>query len=212
MKKSFSPDTTIIIFDIHGVLCKISFCTMVSIFWHSPCKYTLFKYSLNPILIFNILKLWRKNAIANEYFTYIVRNYPYLAACIPLIIDMANAQVPNKDVAEIVRSLKKQGYALHILSNIDSTILAGLRATECGTIFSLFDVIHGTQATDEYGKPHKDFFERYIKECNPGSKAMIFIDNRKNNIAMAQKVGMTAIQFNNARQLKTELENVGINL
>ena len=206
----FEPENTIIVFDVHHVLFKPHYREVVSLIWRSDKKFTLFKYCFYPQLLFTIWRMWRKNVVADAYFEYIRKNYPELAPCIPLVVRMANAQLPNYEVLDTVKRLKQEGYILHILSNIDKLILADLRQ-RYGFAFDYFDAIKGTSLADPYSKPDISIFRTYVREFNPDHKKMIFIDNKKKNLDSGALVGMQGILFKSANQLKTALKKLGIN-
>lgn len=168
------------------------------------------RYAFHPKLLYNIFYLWRQGATAATYFCYIRNNYPDLATCIPLVIKMANAQTPNEGVIDIVKRLKTNGYRLDILSNIDLDIFAELRTGPCAHIFDYFSHIKGTSERIPYGKPHVQIYKEYNEECNPDGHTVIFIDNKKQNIATAEKFGMIGIRFTSAKRLRDALENLGI--
>lgn len=205
----FSPNNTIIIFDIHGVLCKTSYRSIVRLFWQSNKKLLLIRYFFSPRLWRDVFRLWRQDAVAGTYLAYLKAHYPKLIPCIPLFIHMANSQNPNMHVLEIIKKLKGSGFTLDILSNIDDEILDDLRTTQCGQMLTYFDEVVGT-AAHSYGKPSPDIYKDFITEHNSEHKKMIFIDNRRRNVRAAKKVGMTGIRFKNAGQLEKQLEKLGI--
>ena len=206
----FNPTNTIIIFDVHDVLFKPHYREIISLLWNSNQKLILAKYCFHPKLLYTIARMWQHHAVADAYFDYVRKNYPELAPCIPLVIRMANAQIPNTDVIEIIKHLKGQGFPLHILSNIDTLIFADLQK-RYPSVFDYFDVIKGTTIQDRYGKPNINIFKNYISAFNPQNKKMIFIDNKKANIQASQRVGMIGILFKNGHQLKAKLQSLGIN-
>lgn len=204
-----TPATSYFIFDLHEVLCHPNYLQIVKLYLHSDKKWVLFKYCFHLGLLYKIFRLWRQGATAATYFAYIRHHYPELAPCIPLIIEMANAQVPNEKTLHIVANLKQQGYRLDILSNIDVEILDDLRS-KCPHVFDYFTCIQGTSAKIPYGKPHAQIYQDYLHHHRDDHKQMFFIDNKKENINAAQKFGMIGIRYRSAEKLRKQLGEFGI--
>ncbi len=209
MQKPLSPHTTMVIFDIHGVLCKAKFSEIIKTFFHSPYRGVIFRHALRPKLWIDAFRLWRQAAVAGTYIAFVKAHYPKLIPCIPLFIHMANSQEPNNSVLAIIKKLKAQGYTLNVLSNIDDEILADLRSTPCGQMLIHFDEVMGTQAHSQ-GKPSPDMYKDFIAQHNGDHKTMIFIDNRRRNVRGARRAGMIGILFKNAHQLEHALRRLGI--
>jgi len=209
MNREFSPRNTMFVFDIHGVLCKAQPSKIFALLWQSPYKYTILRSMFYPPLWLDAFRLWREDAVAGTYLAKIKTRYPKLIPCIPLFIHMANSQKPNEPVLEIIKTLKEQGYALHILSNIDDEILRDLRTTPCGRVLTYFDEVVGTEA-HSYGKPSLDIYKDFIEQHNPERKTMIFIDNKRRNVRGARQAGMVGILFKNGKQLRKVLNTMSV--
>ncbi|MCK4669956.1 MAG: HAD-IA family hydrolase [Nanoarchaeota archaeon] len=54
-------------------------------------------------------------------------------------------------------------------------------------------------------KPELKAFRLFLKRIKKKAKECIFIDDKKGNVKIAQKLGFDAIYFENVRQLKSEL-------
>ena len=55
-------------------------------------------------------------------------------------------------------------------------------------------------------KPHPDFFISHVQKHNLKPEHIIFIDDKLINVQAAQAVGMHAIHFKNAHQLRRQLQ------
>lgn len=103
----------------------------------------------------------------------------------------------------LMRSLKKHGYGVYLLSNYGVTPFKYAREN-----MKFFDEVDGMIISHEVGviKPepriYEIFFERY--GLVPGE--CVFIDDRADNIEAAVNIGMSGIVFEEIGQVKKELE------
>ena len=58
-------------------------------------------------------------------------------------------------------------------------------------------------------KPDPAIFELCVSHLKYPSSDVLFIDDRQPNIEAARKIGLRAIQFESARQLRAELKEFG---
>lgn len=61
-------------------------------------------------------------------------------------------------------------------------------------------------------KPNKEIFKKLLKQMHEKAENCLFIDDSLENIYAAKQLGFTTIQFTNATQLRTDLENLSIRL
>ncbi|MFI5332696.1 MAG: HAD family hydrolase [Candidatus Babeliales bacterium] len=207
--KRYTPDNTIITFDIHGVLCTTDYPRALSLIFNSKHVIRILSYLRSPSIIKMLIRLWHNHAVAGHYVQQLTQAKPELATYIPLLKRIANAQKPNNTVLNLVNQMKQRGFELHILSNIDATIFDELTKIHT-TMFTHFDAVQSTQSSDKYGKPHSWIFTRYLSTHVPAGKQVIFIDNKKKNIIAAQKLGIIGIHYRNPRQLVRALKKLQI--
>lgn len=207
--KQYTPQNTIITFDIHGVLCKTDYPRAFSLLFKSKRLTRLLSYIWYPHILKTIIRLWRNHAVSGHYVQQLTTLRPELAHYIPLMNRIANAQKTNSGVCALVNQMKQQGFELHILSNIDAAIFDELKAMY-PFLFAHFDKVQSTQSTDEYGKPHAWIFTRYLTTHVPTNKQVIFIDNKKKNVVAARKLGIMGIHYKNPRQLKRVLKKLQV--
>jgi 2-haloacid dehalogenase len=106
-----------------------------------------------------------------------------------------------------MHELSKLGYTHHLGSNIGKTVFDDCRK-KFPTIFGLFKeftIPFETEAFTIIKKPHPDFFHAHTVKYNLQPEQIIFIDDKLANVQAAQAIGMHAIHFKNARQLRKEL-------
>lgn len=207
--KNYTPDNTIITFDIHGVLCSTDYPRVLSLLFKSKHITRILSYIRYPTIIKTVIQLWRNHAVAGHYVQQLTHVRPELAQYVPLMKRIANAQKPNTAVLNLVEKMSQHGFELHILSNIDATIFDELKNIHT-TMFTHFDKVQSTQSADKYGKPNTWVFTRYLNTHVPSDKQVIFIDNKKKNIVAAQKLGIIGIHYKNPRQLKRALKKLNV--
>jgi FMN phosphatase YigB (HAD superfamily) len=195
------PKTTIITFDIHGVLFTKDYRTIASLIWHNPRVLKMFLYALNPLFIYDVLKLMYKKGVTEEYIIGLGQKHRSFAQFVPLGIAIANAQKPIAKTVALAHQLKKQGYTLHILSNIGPTIYADL-AQKHPAVFAPFDAVIVPLPENNYcGKPHQEFFDVYAK-THAGEKQILLVDDKPINIKKAVYAGMGGICFVHPNSLR----------
>lgn len=99
---------------------------------------------------------------------------------------------------------------MHILSNIGEKTFAQLR-TLYPDIFSYFDGIRIVTAQDNYiSKPDPAMFHDYQTTLNHDNKHVVFIDDKRKNIAAAADLGITAIRYKSGDQLREALQELAL--
>lgn len=207
---TLNPENTIIVFDIHGVLFKHDYWKMFTSVVRTGYLWHFTRHLLKPAFIKDIIKLMRKGSVAEEYLIGLVSAYPDLKPFASTGVHTANLQKPNKTIITMVKELKKQGYELHILSNIGGEIFDDLKA-KYPELFEHFTAVKVACAQERYlSKPNPTAFITYLKKFNPNSKQIVFIDDKRKNIRMARRLGMTSIFFCCSAHVKHKMKNLGI--
>lgn len=214
-----NPQNTIFLWDIHYVIFKP----------HKPFR-TILKYPhkarafQNRKLQNKIWKLLFKGMFkesASDHFIHLAEQYnnPYLKE---LIIQASSAQQPITDTVAIIQELAHNGYTHHIGSNIGLTVFQTLTNPEqfpqFAHIFKHFDIpkshVVAYNAGNIIKKPNPAFFHHYLHKNNidPAKTRIIFIDDKKENITIARSLGLQAVRFRNASQLRKDLAAMGIKI
>jgi len=216
VEKKFSPETTILLWDLHEVLFEKS-----RLQWVWLCL----KFNRRRELLFNLdrhilrilfsfilerLCLAKKELVSEELLNAAraANNH----ALVELVTTVSSAYTPIKPTVELLKELSALGYTHHIGSNIGKTVFEHCQG-KFNHVFSEF-----TQATIPFyaaekniiKKPNPHFFVTHLEKNNLHAKNIIFIDDKKMNIDAAQSVGIHAIQFKNAEQLKKDLTGIGL--
>lgn len=200
-----TPENTIIAFDIHGVLFEPNYKKIGLLIYHHAAMLKLVAYFFYPSFVAAIVKLLNKKAVPQEYIASLSNQFPGIKPYAPVMIEIANAQKPNKELFKLIEQLKDKGYTMHIFSNIGDTIYANL-AQQFPHLFEYFEQICVPASSNEYiAKPNPQAFAYYLAEYNPQHKQVLFIDNRRKNIKVAQLLGIHGILFTSATDLRKTL-------
>ena len=112
----------------------------------------------------------------------------------------------NKDVEKVVIALKNSGYKLGIISNILKPHAKYSKAQNWFKHFSPVILSYEVGLT----KPDERIYKLMLEKLQLNSNECIYIDDRTRFLGPAKKLGMKAILFQNAKQLRKELINDGI--
>lgn len=106
-----------------------------------------------------------------------------------LAIDKQEVIAPTE---QLIQELKEAGYKLYVLSNMSKEFIAFLRQVP---VYRHFD---GEVVSCEEGvcKPEKEIYELLLKRYALDPTETIFIDDRKENVEAAEKVGIEGFWFN----------------
>lgn len=103
----------------------------------------------------------------------------------------------------LLKAVKKAGYKIYILSNINSHFKDNADKVE---ILKMFD---GTVFSSEikYIKPEPEIYEYLLKKYSLEANESIFIDDRLINVTGAEKVGIKGHHFKSAEALKAYIND-----
>lgn len=205
--KPITPDSSIITFDIHGVLFTADWRKIIGRIWANKKSCTLIVYIFNPRFVYHLFKLWHKGAVLEKCITALSENYPFFARHKNFIFMIANTQKPIPHMLDLIKTLKSHGYTLHIFSNIGTQLFQDL-AQDFPQEFMLFDKAFTPDGFK--GKSHQETFSYYLEEFNPENKQVLFIDNNKKNITLAKTVGIISIYYKNPQQLHAALKQLRV--
>ena len=104
---------------------------------------------------------------------------------------------------EWILKMKKRGYRVYILSNYSEYTF---EVTKKKLVFlQLMDgIVFSYEA--RVGKPDAGIYKKLINEYSLEEKESVFIDDRRENIEAAEKLGIKGIHFLNYEQARDELE------
>lgn len=109
---------------------------------------------------------------------------------------------PIEEVVEILKELKGKGYKIYYLSNFHQ-----LAFEEVTGRYDFFKCFTGGVVSYKVGllKPEEGIFEKLIKTYAIKPHEAIFIDDTRENIESASKLGFTAIHFTAGEDLRERL-------
>lgn len=111
------------------------------------------------------------------------------------------------DTLEILYALKDAGYSVNLLSNISREKYQVL--CDKYDFFNAFD--HRLISADvQLLKPDPRIYALMLAKIDRAAEDCVFIDDSAVNVAGADRVGLTAIQFQSPHQLKAELQQRGL--
>lgn len=115
---------------------------------------------------------------------------------------------PIEDTVDIFKKLKESKlYKIYALTNWSAeTFPIAVSKYEFLTWFDGV-VVSGTE---KIRKPFADFYRLLLKRYDVKAEEAVFIDDNLRNVEAARKVGIDAIRFTSARQLKEEFLAKGI--
>lgn len=215
-KKIFSPQDTIFLWDLHEVILQKSLWEWFTIGMQFDRKKELLqkldKKSAYLALSFVLERLGiiKKQLVSQELVQAALNAHNHALA--DLTIEMCSSYTPIVETINLMQELTTLGYKHHLASNIGEAVF-----TQCQTkftdIFSLFQshtIPFHCPKNGFIKKPHPYFFHAHLTKNNLISENVIFIDDKKINVAAAQAVGMYGIEFKNAQQLRTHLQELTI--
>ena len=117
--------------------------------------------------------------------------------------------IPIESSVDVLKKLKQNGYKVYYLSNFH--LAAFEYVTKKHDFFECFD--GGVVSYEEnLLKPEKEIYEKIIDKYDLIPSQTIFIDDMKENVEAAIKLGLKGIILNNPKDLKAELEEFNVNI
>ena len=91
----------------------------------------------------------------------------------------------------LIKELKERGYKLYVLSNMSKEYIEFLRK------FPVFDLFDEQVVSCEVGlgKPDPKIYEYLLSHCGLNAGETIFIDDRKDNVEVAEGLGIVPFHF-----------------
>jgi putative hydrolase of the HAD superfamily len=114
---------------------------------------------------------------------------------------------PNQPMIEWAASLQRAGIKTGILSNIGDAMEAGIRAR-----FPWLDEFAHHTFSHRLGiaKPDLAIYQHAAEGLGVAPSAVLFIDDREENIAAARAAGMTAVQYSTHDRFVKQIQQLGL--
>lgn len=195
----FNPQNTIIAFDFHGVVARVSLRGLVWAFFQIPPRELLAALPSMPFIARDLIKYSLNNEISEQTLDRLAHDYPIVKRLENDVIRMTNQQKPKGYMLDLLKKLKSMGYTLVLASNIGEKTLKDLydRANESmHEILSIFDnFVTPTEENGYHYKPHPPYYNELVS-LFPGKKIVFFDDKEVNRLA-AEKHGIYAFDTSN---------------
>lgn len=205
--KEISPNEHIFVFDVHGVLFKLSIIEIIKITLKDPSSLWIITMMMRPMLCVNLFRSQLNGGVAEEIIFNVAKEKPKLAWFVPKAFKLINAQTPIKNTIDVVKQLKQKGYKLYILSNIGEKSLNHIKETH-KEIFNLFDGVYTSTDKDGYiKKPSPEIYKKYLDKFNQNPSQLIFVDDKKSNLNAAKDFNFNTIHFTSSKKLFKLLSN-----
>ncbi len=203
----------IILWDIHNVIIKKDIKKIMTEVLYFDQKVELVKHLSIGLLLKGIYLVLKSpiQSSTSESLIVIARQQGNNALA-DLALRISNAQSFIPGTRKIIKQLHEMGYEQHIGSNIGKNIFEHLKKTPYFfPIFNekLFDLRRSHIVKYSPGriieKPNKLFFVQYLQKNKLKPSDVVLIDDQRENVAAAQKIGMYAIYFNTAQETHNTL-------
>lgn len=104
-----------------------------------------------------------------------------------------NSRTPIKSGIKLLKSLKKAGYKLYVLSNWDRQSFPLLKEKQ----YKLFEFVDGSFTSGEAGmlKPNPEIFNAFLNKFNLKASECVLIDDEQHNVDGAESVGIRSVRF-----------------
>ena len=141
--------------------------------------------------------------------TELSRQFPHYADLIRAYHDNWEHSISNSlfGTVEIMKQLKKAGYALYGLSNWSAETFPVAREK-----YDFFNLLDDIVISGEVGavKPDPEIFEIMLKRIGRPASECLFIDDAHPNIEEAERMGFVTILFKSPEELDQELHKLGL--
>jgi FMN phosphatase YigB (HAD superfamily) len=211
LQSTCTPANTTFAFDIDQVLIDHNQ-PISSTLW--DYRWDLAKNIVNPYLVYCVACLLYQKATGRAYFELLKVQAPRLAEMVEHIM------LDKKIIAgmeETVKQLHAQAYSLAIASNMGEQDFAYYQQ-KFPSLFGNFDYAKVVQHTSDgipliKKKPSLEYFQGLKTELAAHDLAkpnLIFVDDKKKNVAASIKEDFYGIHFKNTLQFQADLAKLGI--
>jgi 2-haloacid dehalogenase len=114
---------------------------------------------------------------------------------------------PIAGMPELVAELDAAGVPLYAITNFSGEFFAPFRAAEAALFDRFRDIV--VSGDERVMKPDPAIYRLALARFGIAAEGAVFIDDRADNVAGAQAVGMRGIVFTDAAALRTELRALG---
>jgi FMN phosphatase YigB (HAD superfamily) len=201
-----NPDIKAVVFDLGGVLLD----------WDPRYLYRTLIADPGEMAIFLGRICTPEWHLAHDLGADTEQSCQQLAAAHPELADLIMAWSERSEemiagqldaAISVLADVRAAGFRCLALSNMEADKFV-LRQARFG-FFAHFDgcVISGIEG---FAKPDRRIFEILLDRYDLEAGATVFIDDRAANVAVARELGIAALQYRGAEQLRCELRGLGV--
>lgn len=154
-----------------------------------------------------LLQTGRKTT--REFFAYLIKKYSLKESVDELYAQWLSVYkenaILNLEIVELIRQLKKRYKVVGFSNTID---LHGEYNKKVGN-YSILDKIFLTYEMG-FRKPDREAYEFVLKSLKAKPEECVFIDDREENIAAGEGLGIKSIKFDTNKQLINTLKELNI--
>jgi putative hydrolase of the HAD superfamily len=114
-----------------------------------------------------------------------------------------HAYKEKSEIFNLIQKLKNKGYKIGLLSNAEAPVMEFIIEKK----YQHFDVSVFSCGTN-MAKPDKEIYQHVLEKLHVKPEEAIFIDDAEENVAGANRVGMTGILFSSTKQIENLLESL----
>ena len=119
-----------------------------------------------------------------------------------LMANIPSSLLPIPDSIAMLNEIDRDNHKLFCLSNLHEHVWNGIK--DSSDLWDLFDGIVISCFTGSI-KPEREIYEHVLKTFDIEANETVFIDDRSDNVAAAEAMGIHAIQFTNADDCRAKL-------
>jgi FMN phosphatase YigB (HAD superfamily) len=193
----------VIVFDWHGVIANFSKTNALSSFYKMDNKLNFFK---------NLYKFTKRGIIEKQTEWRSITNALNKNQQDD-VYALINCHKLNNQMIDIIYDLHKKKYPLALFSNVDKDSLDWFSQNnkQVKRLLEIFQLIWTPCLENGYvrksdPKAYQDFLEKFKEKF--GDQDLIFIDDSKSKIKLAQKTGIKTYYFRSAAKFKNDLDDI----
>lgn len=114
--------------------------------------------------------------------------------------------IPNTELIQISQNIKEKNLALGVLSNIEKVTHC---VVEDWNVLDNFDFKFFSYQIG-FAKPDSKIYEHAIANMSFSADQVLFIDDKKENIAEAEKAGLIGLHYTGMQSLQNQLQSFDI--
>lgn len=162
-------------------------------------------------IISKLVKPYQRGSISDEEFWKMFSEKSGKKLSIgyeSLWTDKYAATITDQRVIDLVKKLKNMGYVVALLSN---TIPPHARFNQKHGSYDLFDPIVLSIKTGAR-KPEEKIYQIMLKQLNLSPEECVFIDDKKEYVEGASRIGIYGLKFDSYEKLISDLKMLNINI